>query len=561
MSKVIISKFIENGFLVSPEFLDKNDKEDEASSLLDQIKIKLSSKDNPIVLGQDLLPVIYNDKKVDINWLEFDSSKALYEKGRNGKTYQTFLDIIIENKPEISLDKPFKKSLEGKESSQTSFSEKLEQKETQKEKETGNSDDKYRVHILKSYDEPPKKRTVQDFVTYFRLRYEGIKKILLNRTELQNATSISRIIGRNGHEPAAIIGIVSEKRITKNGSIIFNLEDLTGSITAIISKGNSNGLIDVANDVVDDEVIGLTGFVRDKAIFANSIIWPDVPLKELKKAKDECYVAFISDIHVGSKKFLFDEFMKFVRWINGGTGDEKQREVALKIKYLFVIGDIIDGCGVFPGQEDTLAIKDIEKQYDACAAIFAQIRKDIKIIMCPGQHDSLRSSEPQPTLYKDFARKLYELENVVMVSNPALVNIHASKEFPGFDVLMYHGASFHYFISNVDSVRRQDPKNNPSVVSKFLLKRRHLAPTYGSVGILPDTKSDSLIIDKVPDFFVNGDMHRTNIGNYNGVAIINSSCWQDRTEFEEKVGNNPDPAKVPIVNLKTRETTVLDFSN
>ncbi len=552
MSKVIISKFIENGFLVSPEFLDKNDKEDEANSLLDQINIKLSSKDKPIVLGQDLMPVINNEKKIDINWLEFDSSKALYEKGRNGKTYQTFLDIMIEDKPESSLDKPFKKSLEGKESSQ---------KENQKEKETGNPEDKYKVNILKSYDEPPKKRTVQDFVTYFRLRHEGIKRILLNRPELQNATSISRIIGRNGHELAAIIGIVSEKRTTKNGSIIFNLEDLTGSITVIISKGNINGLVDVANDVVDDEVIGLTGFVRDKAIFANSIIWPDVPFKELKKAKDECYVAFISDIHVGSKKFMFDEFMKFVRWINGESEDEKQKEIALKTKYLFVIGDIIDGCGVFPGQEDSLAIKDIEKQYDACAAILAQIRKDVKIIMCPGQHDSLRSSEPQPTLYKDFARKLYELENVMMVSNPALVNIHASKEFPGFDILMYHGASFHYFISNVDSVRQQDPKNNPSVVSKFLLKRRHLAPTYGSVGILPDTKSDSLIIDKVPDLFVNGDMHRTNIGNYNGITIINSSCWQDKTDFEEKVGNNPDPAKVPIVNLKTREITVLDFSN
>ena len=99
-----------------------------------------------------------------------------------------------------------------------------------------------------------------------------------------------------------------------------------------------------------------------------------------------------------------------------------------------------------------MAIKDFEKQYEACAAILAQIRKDVKIIMCPGQHDSLRSSEPQPILYKDFARKLYELENVIMVSNPALVNIHASKEFPGFDVLMYHGASFHYFISNVSYI-------------------------------------------------------------------------------------------------------------
>ena len=43
--------------------------------------------------------------------------------------------------------------------------------------------------------------------------------------------------------------------------------------------------------------------------------------------------------------------------------------------------------------------------------------------------------------------------------------------------------------------------------------------------------------------------------------IIANSCWQAMTAFEEKVGNNPDPCKVPILNLKTRAIKILDFSD
>jgi DNA polymerase II small subunit/DNA polymerase delta subunit B len=58
-----------------------------------------------------------------------------------------------------------------------------------------------------------------------------------------------------------------------------------------------------------------------------------------------------------------------------------------------------------------------------------------------------------------------------------------------------------------------------------------------------------------------GEVHRLDIESYNGVLIITGSCWQAQTPFEEKVGNIPDPAKVPILNLKTRELKVLDFGD
>ena len=49
------------------------------------------------------------------------------------------------------------------------------------------------------------------------------------------------------------------------------------------------------------------------------------------------------------------------------------------------------------------------------------------------------------------------------------------------------------------------------------------------------------------------------IEKYNGTLIISNSCWQSMTAFEEKVGNQPDLCKVPVLNLKTGEIKILDF--
>ncbi|MCK4919386.1 MAG: hypothetical protein KAS01_03280, partial [Candidatus Pacebacteria bacterium] len=43
--------------------------------------------------------------------------------------------------------------------------------------------------------------------------------------------------------------------------------------------------------------------------------------------------------------------------------------------------------------------------------------------------------------------------------------------------------------------------------------------------------------------------------------IICNSCWQTQTAFEEKVGNQPDYCKVPVLNLKTKEIKILDFED
>ena len=94
---------------------------------------------------------------------------------------------------------------------------------------------------------------------------------------------------------------------------------------------------------------------------------------------------------------------------------------------------------------------------------------------------------------------------------------------------------------------------------KFLLKRRHLAPSFKSTPYYPSHHEDPLLIKTVPDFFITGHIHYSKQANYRGVTMISGSCWQGKTTFQEKLGHEPEPARIPIVNLKTRQIKVLRF--
>lgn len=416
-----------------------------------------------------------------------------------------------------------------------------------------------RIKITYSYKKESKKRDPQDFVDYFNNRYKAIEKILKQRQELRNTVSINRIANKKEKGNASIIGMVGGKQITKNGNLLLILEDPTGQKKVVVNK-NKPSLFNEAKDLVLDEVIGVVGVSVDTVIFANNILWPEIPTnKELKKSEQESYALFLSDLHVGSSKFLPDDFEKFLKWINGEIGNEQQKHIAKNIECVFIAGDLVDGCGIYPEQDKELATKDIYQQYKECADLLKQIPPDIPLIICPGNHDAMRISEPQPPLSKDFAKPICEMNNVVMVSNPSMINVNSTDNFAGFDVLMYHGYSFDYFVAEVDSLRNQGGYDRADLIMKFLLKRRHLAPTHSSTLYVPDTAKDPLVIEKVPDFFLSGHIHKTATANYRNTTLICGSCWQGKTIFQEKIGHNPEPSRVPIVNLQTRDVKILKF--
>jgi DNA polymerase II small subunit len=414
------------------------------------------------------------------------------------------------------------------------------------------------VKIINSYNKIPQKLSVQDFTMHYQKRYDIMRTILQSRTELLAPISINRILSKRDKEKISTIGMVFEKNYTKNKNLILTLEDNTGSIKILINN-NKKEIFEKAKDIVLDEVIGIKGVNGDKIIFVDDLFFPDIPKNELiKKSNDEDYMAVISDVHIGSELFLEEEFLKFINWINCKSGNKEQREVASKIKYLFIVGDLVDGVGIYPNQDDEQNIPDIKLQYQKSADLLSLIRKNINIIICPGNHDAVRLAEPQPVLDKVLAKPLYHMENVSLVSNPSLVNIGSNE---GFDVLLYHGYSYDDYSDNVESIRFSGAtvSDRTNMVMKFLLQKRHLAPTHGSTLFIPDPESDDLIIDKVPDFFLSGHIHKSNVTQYGKVTKIAGSCWQSITPFQIKVGHSPEPGRVPIVNLKTRETKILKF--
>ena len=253
-----------------------------------------------------------------------------------------------------------------------------------------------------------------------------------------------------------------------------------------------------------------------------------------------------------------EDFDRFLNWTNGGVGSEGQKHVAKNLKYIVVSGDLVDGVGIYPGQDEELAIKDIYQQYVECAKLLAEIPQHIQIIICFGNHDAMRLGEPQPVLRAGFAKPFLELPNVILVSNPATVNLGATSDFSGFDVLMYHGASFDHYVREVESLRNKGGYDRADLIMEFLLKRRHLAPTHTSAPYVP-SGDDFLVIDSVPDFLVSGHIHKSIVANYRKVTLVCGSCWQSKTSFQEKVGHNPEPSRVPVVNTKTRAVKILKF--
>lgn len=425
--------------------------------------------------------------------------------------------------------------------------------EVRKEKIVEDAKEEKRVdyQVFYSGTKTDKKIDVRDFTNHFRGRYTQLQRILMQRPELQDGlVSIGKI--SSDRATLSVIGIVAEKRITKNKNMILRLEDLTGEVSALVKFDRD--CFSKARELQLDDVVGVKASGSRDMIFVHDIFFPEAFKFEKTKFERDINVVFLSDLHVGSNKHLKKSFGRFLEWINSDDKDAK------KVKYLFFVGDSVDGIGIFPTQEQELDLKSMYEQYDRVAEYLEQIPQRITMFMCPGQHDASTVAEPQPLISKKYASKLYGLDNLVMVTNPCMVKLlEADKEFK---VLMYHGASLHVLIGEIQELREMNAANCPAKAVRHLLKRRHLASSHGvstSIVYTPNGKEDPLVISEVPDVMTTGEMHKADIENYNGVLIICNSCWQAQTPFEEKVGNIPDPCKVPVLNLKSRELKILDF--
>ncbi|MBN2421307.1 metallophosphoesterase [Candidatus Woesearchaeota archaeon] len=470
-----------------------------------------------------------------------------------------FLEKLNEEKDPAKISEIINVKLRGQKTEAEENSKETAEKATLYSKDESKDG---KVKVLFSYSSQPKKNTAQDFINLFNYRYNSIKKILQQRVQLESVISISKLKMKSQKDQASVIGMVYGKEETKNG-VMLTIEDPTGTIKVFFSK-NKQELFMRAGDIVMDEVIGISGSLGKNIIFANDLFFPEIPVtKEAKKSPIEEYAVVAPDWHVGSKQFLEDELLKFINWLNGSAGNEKQREVASKVKYLFLAGDLVDGISNHPTQRKDLSLFTFKEQYKKASEYVKMIREDIKIIICPGNHDIVHLAEPQPPLPKEYCPDLYDLPNVILVSNPAVVNIGETENFPGFDVLIYHGYSYNYYADKIESIRIKKPtvSDRVDLVMRLLLQKRHLAPTYDANPHLI-TEQDHMIIDRIPDIFISGDVHKSGVFLYKNVITgIIGSCFQSKTDFQEKVGHTPDPGRIPLINLKTREVKILNFAS
>ena len=544
-NKILLKKK-KKGINLSPEAYNKvinaENPVDFASSLIVKLKgDNFSSKDLVSVSGKtidEIMGIKTKEEPKEVPIIKTDEKKA--ESPDEKKPGEEKPEIQTPPKNETASIDSLKKETDEKEkhinetileASQTVKDEKIQFKRNLEK-----SNVEYDFKIIQ--DTSKKSYTsgeLENLISYFQSRYEKLHNILSKRPELRTTIKVADI--DDMQDNLSMILMVREIRSSKNGHKIVEFEDDTGNISVLFSQKNEE-LFKKAERLVRDEVVGvIANKSNDRGFaFGQDIIHPDVlsvPEKEM-----DFGIVFLSDVHIGSLTFLEDAFSRFISWINCEFGTEEQRRVAEDVKYLIIGGDIVDGIGVYPNQEKELAIKDITEQYNEAAKFLGNIRSDIKIIIAPGNHDASRVAEPQPAVPEEYAKSLYELDNVEFISNPGVVSLD------GINVLIYHGRSFDDLVMAVKDFSHE--RND--ILMEELLKKRHLAPIYGERTPLASELEDYLVIDEVPDVFHTGHVHINTYRRYKGIHLINSGTFQTQTEFQKIYNIEPTPAEVPVLH-------------
>ena len=382
---------------------------------------------------------------------------------------------------------------------------------------------------------------VEGYGALFASRFNKLRQIMSDRPESKKVKDIESVksVTKNDDE-LYVWGLVTDRKSDRNITKII-VEDPTSSMEIVVFEGD---LKDAADTLLMDQ-FAMFKIVPAKngGFFAKDIILPDIPEHTTNRSKTETYAVFLSDLHVGSKFFMEEELSEFIKWISSAD------PIARKIRFVVIGGDLIDGVGVFPGQDKVLDQLTTEDQLQKTFEVLDKIPKHIKVFLISGNHDAGRKALPQPAIPKMYNSELWDRENFFMLGNPSMVSLN------GVKVLMYHGQS-------IDDVVRTTPGvsyDKPAAVMRHFLRARHMSPIYGSrTPIAPETE-DMMVIDDVPDIFHSGHVHFVGLDMYKGVLIVNSGAWQRQTDFQESVGITPTPGMAIIVNLQTMKVYQKDF--
>jgi DNA polymerase II small subunit len=380
-----------------------------------------------------------------------------------------------------------------------------------------------------------------DFVKVFRDRYEKLAGQLRGRVNHRPTDSLKTSPG--GGE-AGLVGMVNDVRSTASGHWLVELEDTKGVFPCLVMK--DKGIADLVDELLLDEVIAVEGSLSDDGsiMFVDSLHFPEVPRTYQPSTADRhVQAALVSDVHVGSQEFMADAWHRFTDWLHTREAEH--------VEYLLVAGDMVEGVGVYPNQDEELDVIDIYEQYEAFSEYLKEVPGDMEILMIPGNHDAVRLAEPQPG-FDDELRDIMSAHDARIHGNPALVDVE------GVKILMYHGVSLDEVIAELPEGKAS--YDEPHKAMYQLLKKRHVAPQFGGKTRLAPEKEDYLVMEEVPDVFHTGHVHKLGWGKYRRVIAVNSGCWQAQTDFQKSVNIDPDAGFAPILDLDTLSMSVHDFN-
>jgi DNA polymerase II small subunit len=272
-------------------------------------------------------------------------------------------------------------------------------------------------------------------------------------------------------------------------------------------------------------------------------------MHKVKRANESVCIAFISDVHVGSKYFREDLFEKFTQWLNLEYGNIASREIASKIKYLVITGDLVEGIGVFPNQIEDLTIYDQVSQYEEAAKLLSKLPNHLEIFIIPGNHDAVRRSLPQPYIPERFAPSLFKDKRVHLLTNPCTINFH------GIEVFAFHGNALTDILSSTPG----HDFSKPVKALELLVKCRHIAPIYGQTTPIAPESTDRLVMRTIPDVVHTGHIHINDTKRYKGITLIVSGGFQDQTPFQKRMNIEPTPGVFSVFNLQNHQLTDLDI--
>ncbi|MCS7122611.1 MAG: metallophosphoesterase, partial [Candidatus Micrarchaeota archaeon] len=358
--------------------------------------------------------------------------------------------------------------------------------------------------------------TIDDFISLYRSRFRAISRLFSRETddkviEIDNYEDLNTSNHQN--QEISVIGMVFRKSLSKNENLVLDLEIASpdfqsfGQRKFVVVKDNPN-YKEYRDNILEDDIIrvrakwtGNIGLVRD-------ISYPDLNMSHpFPNIQEDISIMYISDLHFGSKHVNHRAIRNLLTFLNSPTNPTSNR-----IKYLVIIGDNVEGIGVYPGQERELEIVDIEKQYREFNRFLEEIPDHIEVIFIPGNHDATRRNEPTELILEDLI-----WTDSYSLPNPVYVKIH------GVDHLIYHGTSLDSYINTIPGMNYEDAKR----AAIEILKRRHLSSIVNGNPVAP-MNEDFLVIRRLPHVLNLGHVHKAFAVNYRKTYVFNPGTFQNQ---------------------------------